>query len=87
MPKPFRPSPKHEAFLDFDVFSKNAARLMMVSNMNRRGPFQGLRLVRGAVHDPQAILSRVWNAIGKSIVELKSLLLDIDCQKTLACLS
>jgi len=70
-----------EAFLDFDVFSKNAARLMMVSNMNRRGPFQGLRLVRGAVHDPQAILSRVWNAIGKSIVELKSLLLDIDCQK------
>lgn len=61
--------------IDFGVFSRNTAKLMVASKMTRRGPFQGLRMRLGEVHDPQAILSRVWDAIGEPMVELKHRLL------------
>jgi len=48
--------------------------------MTRRGPFQGVRIFRGEIHDPEAMLDRVWDAIGKAIVELKSQLLDAGVQ-------
>jgi hypothetical protein len=66
--------------IDIDVFSRNAVRLLVSSKMTRRGPFQGVRLVSGEIHDPEAILNKVWDAIGKPIVELKSLLLDVGVQ-------
>jgi hypothetical protein len=62
--------------IDIDIFSRNAVCLLVSSKMTRRGPFQGVRLVRGEIHDPEAILNRAWDAIEKPIVELKSLLLD-----------
>ena len=65
-----------ENLIDFGVFSRNAVRLLVSSKMTRRGPFQGVRIFRGEIHDPEAILDRVWDAIGKPIVELKSQLLD-----------
>ena len=61
--------------IDFGVFSRNSAKLMVASKMTRRGPFQGLRIIHGQAHDPQAILSRVWDAIGEPMVELKHRLL------------
>lgn len=64
-----------ETLIDFSVFSRSAVRVMVTSNMTRRGPFQGVRLVRGEIHDPDAILNRVWDAVGKGIVKLKSLML------------
>lgn len=70
-----------ENSIDFDIFSNNAIRFMVVSNMNRRGPFQGVRLIRGSVHDPQAIVSKIWDSVGKLIVELKTQLLDMGSQE------
>jgi hypothetical protein len=66
-----------ENSIDFEIFSKNAVRFMVVSNMNKRGPFQGIRLIRGSVHDPKAIVNKIWDSVGKLIVELKTQLLDI----------
>jgi len=66
--------------IDFGVFSKNAVRLLVSSKMTRRGPFQGIRLVQGEIHDPEAMLDRVWDIIGKPSVEVKSLLLDAGIQ-------
>lgn len=65
-----------ETSIDFGVFSRNTVRFMVTSGMTRRGPFQGVRLVRGEIHDPEAIMNRVWDAVGKPIVKLKGLLLD-----------
>ena len=69
-----------ENLIDFGVFSRNAVRLLVSSKMTRRGPFQGVRIVHGEIHDPEAILDKVWEAIEKPIVELKSLLLDAGAQ-------
>jgi hypothetical protein len=69
-----------ENLIDFGVFSRNAVRLLVSSKMTRRGPFQGVRIFRGEIHDPEAMLERVWDAIGKAIVELKSQLLDAGVQ-------
>ena len=69
-----------ENLIDFGVFSKNAVRLLVSSKMTRRGPFQGVRLVQGEIHDPEAMLYRVWDIIGKPSVEVKSLLLDAGIQ-------
>ena len=69
-----------ENLIDFGVFSRNAVRLLVSSKMTRRGPFQGVRIFRGEIHDPEAMLDRVWDAIGKAIVELKSQLLDAGVQ-------
>ena len=65
-----------ETSIDFGVFSKSAVRFMATSHMTRRGPFQGVRLVRGKIHDPEGILNRIWDAIGKPILKLKRLLLN-----------
>jgi hypothetical protein len=65
-----------ETSIDFGVFSRNVVRFMVTSHMTRRGPFQGVRFVRGKIHDPEAILNSIWDAVGKPIVKLKSLLLD-----------
>jgi len=69
--------------IDFGVFSRNAVRLLISSKMTRRGPFQGVRIVQGEIHDPEAMLDRVWDIIGKPSVELKSLLLDASVQNRL----
>lgn len=69
-----------ENLIDFSVFSRNAVRLLVSSKMTRRGPFQGVRIVRGEIHDPEAVLDKVWDAIGKPTVELKSLLFDAGVQ-------
>lgn len=62
--------------IDFGVFSRNATKLMTTSKMTRRGPFQGLRMIYGDIHDPQRILERVWEAIGEPVKELKHRLLN-----------
>jgi|APIni6443716594_1056825.scaffolds.fasta_scaffold400314_1 hypothetical protein len=64
-----------EDSIDIDIFLRNAVRFLVSSKMTRRGPFQGVRLVCGGIYDPEMILEKVWAAIGKSIVDLKSLLL------------
>ena len=70
-----------EDSIDIHIFSRNAARLLVSSKMTRRGAFQGLRFVSGKIHDPNAILDKVWDAVGKPIVELKGLLVDTGCKK------
>lgn len=62
--------------IDFGIFSKNSVKFMVASKMTRRGPFQGLCMVHGEIHDPQAILNRVWEAIGNPIVDLKHRLVE-----------
>jgi hypothetical protein len=69
-----------ENLIDFGVFSRNAVSLLVSSKMTRRGPFQGVRIVQEKIHDPEAMLDRVWDIIGKPSVELKSLLLDAGIQ-------
>ena len=73
--------------IDFGIFSINSAKLLVASKMTRRGPFQGLRIIRGEVHDPEAILNRVWDAIGEPMAELKHRLLQAACRDRLRLLA
>jgi hypothetical protein len=53
----------------------NAAKIMAASKMNQRGPFQGIMIIRGEIHDPAGMLCAIWDSIYTPTCELKSILI------------
>ena len=70
-----------EKLIDFNIFSMNAAKIMAASKMNQRGPFQGISITRGKIHDPAGMLCAIWDAICRPACELKSILKNSPMQK------
>lgn len=60
--------------LDKGVFYQNIATLIPNFKMTRKGPFEGIRIVGGALEDPKGIIARCWREVGKSAMALKELL-------------
>ena len=62
--------------IDEAIFLSNAAKLMSNFKMTRRGPFKGVGFSRGKAFDNEhRILSKSWNAIEKTVLDLKNFLI------------
>jgi hypothetical protein len=49
---------------------------MAASKINQRGPFQGIMIIRGKIHDPAGMLCAIWDSICRPTCELKSILVN-----------
>ena len=65
-----------DKLIDFNIFSMNAAKIMAVSKMNQRGPFQGILIIREKIYDPEGMLDEIWDSICTPACELKSTLIN-----------
>ena len=62
--------------LNKKVFFKNIATLIPNFKMTRKGPFEGIKIDKGKVQDPNGIIDSCWKEVGESAVSLKDLLND-----------
>ena len=60
--------------LDKGVFCENIATLIPNFKMTRKGPFEGIRIVGGALQDPKGIIALCWREVGNSAMALKEFL-------------
>jgi len=60
--------------LDKRIFFKNIAMLMPNFKMTRQGPFKGVKIVGGAVKDPEGIIADCWKEVGKNATALRRFL-------------
>ena len=63
-----------DGLLAKDVFCKNIATLIPNFKMTRKGPFQGIRIVKGDLQDPKGLIAHCWEEVGASAMSLKELL-------------
>ena len=60
--------------LDERIFYENVATLMPNFKMTRKGPFRGVRVVRGTVQDPEGIIAGCWKEVEKNATALRRFL-------------
>lgn len=56
------------------IFAENAARILPVFHMTQRGPFRGVKFVKGNVVDPENRIERCWELIGEDVCRIRRLL-------------
>jgi hypothetical protein len=60
--------------LNKGVFCENIATLIPNFKMTRKGPFEGVKIIEGALQDPKGIIAHCWRAVGESVIALRELL-------------
>jgi len=65
-----------------DIFAENVARLMANFKMTRKGLFNGIKYLNGAVQDPNGQILSCWLLIGSDAINLKNYLLQQNVKNT-----